>query len=573
VNTYVSKKIYETIPSLETFLNADLFSWKDRVPIDLSKLASDRLDALEKMMEENRSVRGTGVIRKDIRAWRRASKGDYSARPRSVEQFAAFLTELLRDVPGHRVYKRDEDRDAWLPFYVDRVQYNPPERGYGGGSPSSPTCTATFVYEEFGAVRSTTKSWHAADCVHRPLLEALARMGLHLETDELRAQYLEERERCLELTPKVGLQVLATGIGTDDLDGNDAKERWSWRQRNSIRLDHRGEPARCAIDVYRETDEKDREREVHLNLWFWERKTTAIGDWDDDEISEDEEEEPEEPEIPMHPTMAVFDFKRHLRFRVHVNCLEVYEYDEELAEKLILPEETLDLVNMLVGSEGQFKDIVGGKGGGAVVLCAGPPGVGKTLTAEVYAETMRRPLYSVQCSQLGTDPEALEASLMRIFDRAQRWNAILLLDEADVYVAKRGDDLEQNAIVGVFLRVLEYYDGALFMTTNRSESVDDAIASRCTARIDYDIPTREDQARIWRVIADVSGTAISDELIEVAVERHSNLSGRDIKNLVKLASMVSASREEPIGIGTIEFVKRFKPTQDAVAPRARRRGK
>ena len=32
-------------------------------------------------------------------------------------------------------------------------------------------------------------------------------------------------------------------------------------------------------------------------------------------------------------------------------------------------------------------------------------------------------------------------------------------DEADVFVVRRGGNLEQNAIVAVFLRTLEYFDG------------------------------------------------------------------------------------------------------------------
>ena len=104
---------------------------------------------------------------------------------------------------------------------------------------------------------------------------------------------------------------------------------------------------------------------------------------------------------------------------------------------------------------------------------------------------MQRPLYSVQCSQLGLEPADLERELLKIFTRAARWNAILLLDEADVYIHRRGSDIQQNAIVGVFLRVLEYYSGVMFLTTNRAELVDDAIASRCLARIDYQSVTLE----------------------------------------------------------------------------------
>ena len=195
------------------------------------------------------------------------------------------------------------------------------------------------------------------------------------------------------------------------------------------------------------------------------------------------------------------------------------------------------------------------------IILLGPPGTGKTLTAEVYAEVMARPLYSVQTSQLGTDPNKLEDELLKTFTRSQRWNAILLLDEADVYVHTRGNSLKQNAIVGVFLRVLEYYHGVMFLATNRGQDVDDAIASRCIARIEYTIPSKEDQRKIWSVMNEVMGAKLTPEVMDKIVANHPFLSGRDIKNLLKLGKLVSEAQKKEISADVIDFVKRFKPTR------------
>jgi len=324
------------------------------------------------------------------------------------------------------------------------------------------------------------------------------------------------------------------------------------------------------VDVFREGDKEDEERDIPIDPWFWDRKTTAVGEWDDDDggdqdddredLAPDDVKERQLPEIPLHPMLATFDMRRHMRLRVHVACVEPYRYDETIATRLILPPDDRGLVEMLVAHNGVFRDVVAGKSGGAVILAAGPPGTGKTLTAEVYAEAMKRPLYSVQCSQLGVSPEELEEELLKVFVRSQRWNAILLLDEADVYVAARGNDLDQNAIVGVFLRTLEYYAGVLFLTTNRADAVDDAVASRCIARIDYRVPASEAQRRIWEVLSTTAGIAISDAVIDQAVGEFHDLTGRDIKNLLKLSRMVGAARNQPITIETIRWVKRFKPT-------------
>ncbi len=140
----------------------------------------------------------------------------------------------------------------------------------------------------------------------------------------------------------------------------------------------------------------------------------------------------------------------------------------------------------------------------------------------------------------------------------------MLLDEADVYVTSRGTDLTQNAIVGVFLRVLEYHSGVLFFTTNRGDLVDDAVLSRCTARIPYEFPDAAALSRIWRVLADVNGVMISDDEIERIVAEHPKMSGRDAKNLLKLAMLVARDRGCPVTAEIVDEVKDFRPTCENV---------
>lgn len=49
---------------------------------------------------------------------------------------------------------------------------------------------------------------------------------------------------------------------------------------------------------------------------------------------------------------------------------------------------------------------------------------------------------------LGLHPENVEANLGRHFELAQRWDCVLLLDEADVFLAERSlKDLNRNALV------------------------------------------------------------------------------------------------------------------------------
>jgi AAA+ superfamily predicted ATPase len=135
----------------------------------------------------------------------------------------------------------------------------------------------------------------------------------------------------------------------------------------------------------------------------------------------------------------------------------------------------------------------------------------------------------------------------------------MLLDEADVYVHERGRDMQQNAIVGVFLRVLEYQDSVLFLTTNRPDDVDDAVASRCVARLNYRFPSQEEQREIWSILSKNSNILLSQKNIEQIVAENPGISGRDIKNLLKLALLVRGKK--PIRPEDIEFVRQFQPTR------------
>ncbi|KAI9038146.1 uncharacterized protein KD926_011281 [Aspergillus affinis] len=131
-------------------------------------------------------------------------------------------------------------------------------------------------------------------------------------------------------------------------------------------------------------------------------------------------------------------------------------------------------------------DIIRGKGRGLVMLLHGAPGVGKTATAEAVALEFNKPLFPITCGDLGITPDAFEETLKRIFRYAHLWDCILLLDEADVFLTQRDRfNIERNALVSVFLRVLEYYSGILFLTTNRVGALDEAFRSRVHVSLYY----------------------------------------------------------------------------------------
>lgn len=153
-----------------------------------------------------------------------------------------------------------------------------------------------------------------------------------------------------------------------------------------------------------------------------------------------------------------------------------------------------------VATEGPSQDLIQGKGRGLVVLLHGVPGVGKTATAEAVAMENRKPLFVITCGDLGLTPHAVESSLKNVFRLAHLWDCVLLLDEADVFLTQRSkQDMKRNALVSVFLRVLEYYNGLLFLTTNRVGTIDEAFKSRIHLSLYYPPLDKTQTREIFRL--------------------------------------------------------------------------
>ncbi|KAI0387116.1 hypothetical protein F5Y04DRAFT_243037 [Hypomontagnella monticulosa] len=178
-------------------------------------------------------------------------------------------------------------------------------------------------------------------------------------------------------------------------------------------------------------------------------------------------------------------------------------------DQLVLPDQHKDMILSLVtqhfrskelSHNDQAADIVRGKGKGLILLLHGAPGVGKTTTAEGVAEIFKKPLFQLTCGDLGTTAKDVESALETNFALANRWGCVLLLDEADVFLAQRTkEDFQRNGLVAVFLRVLEYYAGILFLTTNRVGDFDEAFASRIHISLYYPELGREETLKVFEL--------------------------------------------------------------------------
>ncbi|ETN45992.1 uncharacterized protein HMPREF1541_00175 [Cyphellophora europaea CBS 101466] len=183
------------------------------------------------------------------------------------------------------------------------------------------------------------------------------------------------------------------------------------------------------------------------------------------------------------------------------------QLSDDAIESLVLrPESNKDAIKALVktytdqaSQTNLFSaDFIQNKGEGQVILLHGPPGTGKTLTAESVAEFTRKPLVSITAADLGHEPQDLERNLTRFLKNAHIWNAVVLLDEADIYLQRRSShDLKRNSIVSIFLRLLDYFQGILFLTSNRVGQIDEAFMSRIHIALGYRPLDDDARAHIW----------------------------------------------------------------------------
>jgi hypothetical protein len=521
-------------------------------------------------------IQGTRVLAADITKYLRAAQeGVEKMTARVVRQAAWMLEFFFAHLPHHMMFSKDEyEGGSYAGYYIEDVAYRE-RQDHGRGSVIPEHVVVDLLWIDKDTRRSEHLNWYAEDVLGMSPVEMLQGQGYVAETPDLMERLRVETELYYETRDKVGKKYTARGLAKDDLD--DAAERatesmYGWSQSSKskvLRMDLFGVETPVVIDILFEKDDKENSRSNgsgSVNLYRWHPWNMRFHSPSEDDLArhlEADEDTDFAPELqlPVHPLVPCFDLKRHARLRVHVNNLTEYVYRPEVASGLVIPERDRALIDLLVDqASNNFQDVVEGKGQSMNILSGGVAGTGKTLTAEVFAEFKGRPLYNVQCSKLGLNPEQVEQNLGIVLQRANRWSAILLLDEADVYIRRRGDDLRRNAIVGVFLRVLEYAQCILFMTTNLAGDVDDAIASRCIVKISYDLPSADAQHKIWRALADLNRIDLPEDTITAFVAAHPRISGRDVKNLLKLASFVSARDGRSVDLQTLEFALEYKPT-------------
>ncbi|KAF1843837.1 P-loop containing nucleoside triphosphate hydrolase protein [Cucurbitaria berberidis CBS 394.84] len=277
----------------------------------------------------------------------------------------------------------------------------------------------------------------------------------------------------------------------------------------------------------------------------------------------------EEHHLTCLPRVRGYSLKKKQWLLFYLEQIKDIKFNQNAFGSLALPEDQKELILSFAESQAMnhntFDDVISGKAKGHITLLSGPPGVGKTLTAESVAEHMRAPLFMMSAGDLGINPD-VESKLINILEMIAKWNAVLLLDECDVFLEARSThDLERNKLVSIFLRVLEYYEGLLFLTTNRVDNIDAAFQSRIHISMAYPDLTTESRRHIWENFLGGLGVRQewkSQDLDDLAKVE---LNGRQIKNVLKSAALLSSRKQDRLGRKYVDMVLAIERRRPGVA--------
>jgi len=172
-------------------------------------------------------------------------------------------------------------------------------------------------------------------------------------------------------------------------------------------------------------------------------------------------------------------------------------------EDVVLSDENSSLLDELLQEHHRVETLqsYGLRAADKLLFC-GPPGCGKTLTAEVMASELGLPLAIVRIdSVISSLLGETAANLRQVFDFVSTVPMVVLFDEFDAMAKERSDEAEHGElkrVVNAFLQMLDAYEGKsiLVAATNHERILDSAVWRRFDEVLVFESPNLEQLRRL-----------------------------------------------------------------------------
>jgi AAA+ superfamily predicted ATPase len=196
-------------------------------------------------------------------------------------------------------------------------------------------------------------------------------------------------------------------------------------------------------------------------------------------------------------------------------------------------------------------------GRGLTAMFSGPPGTGKTMTAQVLAKDLGLDLYRVDLSRVMSKYIGeTEKNLSRLFDEAQASGAVLFFDEADALFGKRSEvrdahDRYATVEIGYLLQRMEEHEGVAILATNRVGDLDEAFLRRFHFLLDFPMPDAAYRLQLWQGMLPAQVDRAPDLDLAPLANAY-ELSGGEIRNCVIAAAYMAAEEGSRIELAHLE---------------------
>lgn len=257
-----------------------------------------------------------------------------------------------------------------------------------------------------------------------------------------------------------------------------------------------------------------------------------------------------------HEIRAIVDKVRRekgavvLKFPQDMRGLVLSEKPEVRKSSLVMPDSLIKRIERIIHEYRQQNKL---KSHGLVhrrkIMLIGPPGTGKTMTAQVLAHELRLFLHTIQVDRLVTKfMGETSAKLRQIFDMIQREMGVYLFDEFDAIGGERSLDNdvgEMRRVLNAFLQFIEQdsSDSVIVAASNSPRLLDRALFRRFDDVLYFERPKPEDRKRLMQ---NILGAFLAPKFAwKAVVEESQGLSHAEIDQACRDAIKQAILSEQP----------------------------